>query len=833
MTRDELNRKRMMFQIYANRNQVPKMQINSESQEPIKHSATNEFLEYRKKVAAGVKLQKENNKSNLFNVTAANEQYRQDLMKENIIVHAGTGEFKPTYYQKVENAFGPGKHRYFYTKEEWDAYQNELAGFRKKAENYVKNRDANNNSGANRAANDSKVANDQKAEKRAANLQANQAGREAAIKNSETTVSKEKFEKRVAKDKEYNSKNAAQKLGNKVKSTIGNIAKAETIKSDADRWNKYDLDIRNSVVENNPKYANIKTQKDFLKAAEEAGGVDKFYDNLESEIRKAQNNRDSSNNPGADRAAKEKANNTKTSNKEPEVSKEYKEEKEYNTTGKSPEKSSNTGDSAAERQKKILDDAFKEGANADELASKYGVSKEYIQEMVYGATGKKIPTKKEMESKNSGNSGSNKTGTTSKEYQQEMESNSKKNDYELKSGPSNNSSSNSSGYYFTVENGKTVKKAKHDGLEDGITTSAELTPEQEYLNFRAKVEAGLKHFGMTRGLMSVPVNQGLKNGESLAHAGMTNKYYAKLDDFWGKGKPRYFYSKEEWDGYQKNKQGNNQAGADRAAKQKEEASKPVTKPNIDRSNLLNKAQSGRESAINNSSPLTNSSSSNSVSGNPIKKLGTKLIDAINNKGTSDKVVTTVVIEDNTPEIVKQAQSGREKAEKEATKRTMTTMAYDKAIKDYDEVAKEIDKEYGFDKLDPNDEKAVNKAWQKLIKDTAKVIDSGKVANPDGVKYEYVLKDDDKNSYAYAAYIQEYASESLRLNSIYNDLKNEYAKTLQDAQWLTDFNAIAESNKHASELFDQMQDVREQINENNKESDSKVIPYLTAVYKELL
>ena len=73
----------------------------------------------------------------------------------------GESDFKPTYYQKVENAFGPGKHRYFYTKEEWDAYQKELAGYRQKADQYVNNRNANNNSGANRAAKDSAVANAQ------------------------------------------------------------------------------------------------------------------------------------------------------------------------------------------------------------------------------------------------------------------------------------------------------------------------------------------------------------------------------------------------------------------------------------------------------------------------------------------------------------------------------------------------------------------------------------------------------------------------------------------------------------------------------------------------
>ena len=28
------------------------------------------------------------------------------------------------YYQKIDNFYGPGSHRYFYSKEEWDAYNN-------------------------------------------------------------------------------------------------------------------------------------------------------------------------------------------------------------------------------------------------------------------------------------------------------------------------------------------------------------------------------------------------------------------------------------------------------------------------------------------------------------------------------------------------------------------------------------------------------------------------------------------------------------------------------------------------------------------------------------
>ena len=55
---------------------------------------------------------------------------------------SGKSDFQPTYYQKIDNAYGPGKARYFYSKEEWDAYQRELAGYRQKADQDVATRNA-------------------------------------------------------------------------------------------------------------------------------------------------------------------------------------------------------------------------------------------------------------------------------------------------------------------------------------------------------------------------------------------------------------------------------------------------------------------------------------------------------------------------------------------------------------------------------------------------------------------------------------------------------------------------------------------------------------------
>ena len=60
----------------------------------------------------------------------------------------------------------------------------------------------------------------------------------------------------------------------------------------------------------------------------------------------------------------------------------------------------------------------------------------------------------------------------------------------------------------------------------------------------------------------------LNSFKSLQHASGSkangvHEYVAKIDKFYPDGRPRYFYTKEEWDNYQKNAKSASQAGADR------------------------------------------------------------------------------------------------------------------------------------------------------------------------------------------------------------------------------------------------------------------------------
>ena len=72
------------------------------------------------------------------------------------------------------------------------------------------------------------------------------------------------------------------------------------------------------------------------------------------------------------------------------------------------------------------------------------------------------------------------------------------------------------------------------------------------------------------------------NNEVIAHRG-DMKYYQKIENFYGPGKSRYFYSKEEWDAYQ------------------EEKNKMINKAKAEvNAREVKEAQSGRNNAIKNS-----------------------------------------------------------------------------------------------------------------------------------------------------------------------------------------------------------------------------------------
>lgn len=118
-------------------------------------------------------------------------------------------EYGKKHYQKIENYYGPGKTRYFWSKEEWDAYQKEKEAMFKKAKADVAKRDAyNKNMEAAKAQSKEKAA-----ERRKALLEANQNSRESAMKAGQKATMEEQSKRNEFIDSNRKNKESAIKSG--------------------------------------------------------------------------------------------------------------------------------------------------------------------------------------------------------------------------------------------------------------------------------------------------------------------------------------------------------------------------------------------------------------------------------------------------------------------------------------------------------------------------------------------------------------------------------------------------------------------------------------------
>ena len=193
---------------------------------------------------------------------------------------SGKSDFQPTYYQKIDNAYGPGKARYFYTKEEWDAYQREQAGYRQKAEqdvaarnaemqrreqlqkqNYTNNRRAAEQAGAQRAFNESS---------RGKMYNNAQSSREAAMKAGQQSTQQSQMQYKANKDNYANS----------VRQNINNHAEEERArKMKENAQNAVDAQ-RHAQAENYRK----NMQANVSKYNAEAQRAQKMKDNAQNEV---------------------------------------------------------------------------------------------------------------------------------------------------------------------------------------------------------------------------------------------------------------------------------------------------------------------------------------------------------------------------------------------------------------------------------------------------------------------------------------------------------------------------------------------------------------------
>lgn len=238
------------------------------------------------------------------------------------------------YYYKIDNYYGPGKSRYFKTKEEYDAHLMEQRRLLEKArenvdtkntqtaqsgreaaiknssnwrDSYIKDEAKKQNEtakqlqgssssnaqgagndyqkylnkgysdtlpGAQRAKKDKENA--ERAARRNNFLKSMQNSREAAIKNSNTTVSDEEYERRVQKDKEYQAEQ--EKMKNPVYSVMKKIQKG--IEKRIDRSNnltnqqksREDAVNRSENISNDEWNKRLKEDKEWQKIAKMPGG---------------------------------------------------------------------------------------------------------------------------------------------------------------------------------------------------------------------------------------------------------------------------------------------------------------------------------------------------------------------------------------------------------------------------------------------------------------------------------------------------------------------------------------------------------------------------------
>lgn len=238
------------------------------------------------------------------------------------------------YYHKIDNYYGPGKSRYFDTKDEYDAYLREQQKMLEKArenvntkntqtaqsgreaaiknssnwrDSYIRDEAKKQNetakqlqgsssSNAQGAGNDyqkylnkgysdtlpgaerarKEKENAERAARRSNFLKSMQNSREAAIRNSNTTVSDEEYEKRVQKDREYQAEQ--EKLKNPVYSAMKKIQKG--IEKRIDRSNnlqnqrksREDAVNRSEHISDEEWNKRLKEDKEWQKIAKMPGG---------------------------------------------------------------------------------------------------------------------------------------------------------------------------------------------------------------------------------------------------------------------------------------------------------------------------------------------------------------------------------------------------------------------------------------------------------------------------------------------------------------------------------------------------------------------------------
>lgn len=627
MTREELNKKKVL------------LSLNNKKYEKVAHSGTENFLAYRKKVLEGrAKMDALKRQSEMFNVTEANDKHYNDLVNNGMLIHAQN----PLYGQQRDNTKyykregEPGKYRYYYTKEEYDAAHR--TGASSDAEREAKARQQYE---TNKKIENYKNQNKQETgeAKELGKYEYNQAMNAEIKKFSDiareggaAAASKKMLDDGYADDLLYVVKKGLQsgkltyKDGRfetddaqlradideessflqKRSREVGELSgKGKEIQKELEKL--IISEIENLNNKNEARKDNAKNAQSRREAAEKAGQEaeqKRQMDEVKKEGSKLYNDRNelaaeqlSVNNKAAIDDIKMAI--TQSSGLKPnEVDKLVKEKASKYYSDEDKKKDEDARMALIEKRLALYDeidkeeDGFNNYKNLDKMKKVQEMGRK-IYEMEKDEYNKEIKATLDALEDLMNDPKYGKTAASRLEFNgllyditrdlNEYGKNTNVNKqiqefvdkYYKGAGKKNETTwDNANVTTWDDVDAELDKKAKHsDSNPNTITTSEPLTPEQEYLNFKAKVEAGMKKQETIRHSMFIksakkqeapkPIKPVYDNNKFdfyenvkkfkeehpnvLSH-GQNFKYYNKID--LGNGKSRYFYTKAEWDAYQ-------------------------------------------------------------------------------------------------------------------------------------------------------------------------------------------------------------------------------------------------------------------------------------------
>jgi len=513
-------------------------------------SMTNDLIAFRQKVAAGREANRLAHKSTV-NVTDINRRYFEEITTNGTLIHAGTNQQNYKYYQKID--LGNGQSRYFYTKEEWDAYQNEKNGKKQSTGGAEKVRQMHN--------------------EKESNLQ-------GMIKDGDYYEKGEdgKFHKT---DKKWDDvrKQAIEEADNKIIDAAkeGGYEAAKKAIFDDDRmlemfgqfeggfenhgWELNDDDSITGMDDNDEKY--FKEMETWLRSFKDSTGIDiyknpDFQKSVMDEIRKRYNlmknqaKERESKIEGTKKYATPEGAGKKSEEKKEETTKS--EEKKEETT-KTEEKKTESN-SGSDFDKKLNETITNEGsdATADYIINNSPEFKAYANALRKAVADGKIKVYRD----------GGMTGKENKELASTfdplledldalLQKAAKNPDFDRKGVEKlinkefeNIAAAATEDKYGVRDN--TKKFVKHSLEEPEIM--------DEYSAFMERVKKGREKNKLAHSIMISPSDlnaryeQSIKDHCFLIHSG-NFKYYNKID--LGNGNTRYFYTKAEWDAYQREK----------------------------------------------------------------------------------------------------------------------------------------------------------------------------------------------------------------------------------------------------------------------------------------